>query len=92
MNGNLNRGRDHFDAFALDRVIEAAAPPDMAGATDLIDEQQDGRTIHPGQHQYLAGVELLGDGGDQTLLIEGQVGQHFGKRQARADGGAFKSG
>lgn len=131
-----DRGRDHFDAFAPDRVVETAAPPGMTGAAKLVDQQQDGvaiaieagfdhplpatggfalapqglararpvtgktarqrfidgGAIHPGQHQHFMGVELLGDGRDQTLLIEGQLGQHFGKRQASADRGAFKSG
>ena len=45
MNEGVNRGRDHFDAVAPDRVVEAAAPPGMAGAAELVDEQQDGVAI-----------------------------------------------
>src|SRR6516165_571593 len=40
----------------------------MAGAQAL----RDGFGIHPGEHQHLTGVVLLGDGGDEAVLVEFQ--------------------
>jgi hypothetical protein len=90
----IEAGFDHTlpaaGCFALAPKALAASRPvtRKAGGKSFID----GGAVHPGQHQHLLGVELLGDSRDQPLLVKRQTGQHVGKRQGRADGSAFKSG
>ena len=46
---------------------------DIAGAKGL----GHGVTVHPRQHQHLARVVLLGDGGNQPLGIKVDLVQHL---------------
>ena len=73
----------------------ALAPQLLAGArpvTDLAAGEgffQRG-AVHPGQHQHLAAVVLLGDGGDQAFGIPGDGLQHGGQRAALVQSGLLQ--
>ena len=59
-------------ALAPQRVAAAAEVADAAGGERL----RHGVAVHPGEHQHLAGVVLLRDGGHQAGGVEADRGQY----------------
>src|SRR5579883_2123568 len=59
-------------ALAPQRAARARPVADPACAQRLLE----GLAVHPGEHQHLAGVELLGDGRNEPCGVEAQARQH----------------
>src|SRR5690348_6587571 len=70
--------------LALDPVLTAAARPVGTPAGGQRPVQR--LIVHPGQHEHLSGVVLLGDRGDQPVRVALEPGGDRGVQRGRADG------
>jgi hypothetical protein len=67
----------------------AFTPKPFSGSRPVTDRSAgeglfDGLTVLPGQHQYFARSELLGDGWEQSRAIEPQLGENLHPGQTGA--------
>src|SRR3546814_16981802 len=65
-----------LEALDMPRGV-SLAPRSLARARiimhhTILQRAADGFGIHPGHHQHFARVMLLGNGGDEALIVEGQ--------------------
>src|SRR5215470_4278508 len=75
--------------FPLDPVLAAAARPVGAPAGRQRAVQR--LVVHPGEHEHLAGVVLLGDGGHKAVGVSLEPDSDLGVKRRRPDGLAYRA-